>query len=382
MRVSGRSIIQKYIEYTERFYDIENFSVDKRRDYTKKFIGYTAQKLKARISILFFPKVVFKRRNLFQGHRYTEIIRLHDPVDCGLIGGWSDLCHAFRNGYGFVWAGGIIAAFELALHVGEYRYLERIIQGLSHAEITANSRRLVYLYEDTQPLGLTLSSVYRKSVKISTVCIAHGFFPNNRANLVFEGNNSHYNFVWDLSQRKFFDESKTKVIELGIPYDYKLVSSVNAERVVLLGHSGPETNLSEYFLTYGHLLYVYNVLKKSGLSVKFKPHPQDDKEYAAKIFQADVIQDLYDEIKSGSVIAGFISSALYEAKMHGTITIGLDTQQLSYDRSFDVDKAFLYEQYSNIPAFLKSLSSETGKEKKIMIDSLKKRFSSSVSQLY
>lgn len=378
----AEDITSLYLKYIQKFSHVEEFSMEARSEYAHTIFGAFTQKLKSIIFTEIVSKFLHTRSQyLFQGCRYHEIIETRNKSECMIVGGWSDLYYAFKYGYKFFWVGGVIAAFEIALHTGNYTYLNKVIQVLRKIDIAGDKSSFLFLYEDTQPLGLVLSSVFKESGNVSTVCIAHGFFPESKSNLTFEGNNSNYNFVWDMSQRKFFDEDRTKVIELGLTYDFSLVKKVNRERVVLLGHSGPETNLVEYFSTYSHLLLLYNILKEEGYDVKFKPHPQDDKKYAFKIFKGDIAHDFYKELNNGSIFAGFISSALYEAKVHGAPTVGLDTEHLSYSRAFDVGKSFKISEYKDIHSYLTTLPDEKGRNEDSICISLADRFDSAMSEI-
>jgi len=122
---------------------------------------------------------------------------------------------------------------------------------------------------------------------------------------------------------------------------------------------------------------IYNILKKYKYDVKFKPHPQDDGKYPVKTFGKDVIGDLRGEIKKGSIFIGFVSSALYEAKMHGLPVLGLDTRNLSYKRSFDVSKSFSLSGYNRIPEYIESMTVDFNIN--VETESLSERFNSAMN---
>ena len=119
------------------------------------------------------------------------------------------------------------------------------------------------------------------------------------------------------------------------------------------------------------------MLKENDYCVKFKPHPRDNGLNARKFFGEDISTDFHQEMRNGSIIIGFVSSALYEAKLHGLHVIGLDTDLLSWKRSFEVDRSFKASEYKNIPDYLNSLSTQIHRE--IEPDSLAKRFSNAIS---
>jgi len=381
MSVSSKEIIDQYINHAELFKGFEEFGLDNRKKYSLSFYGRAIQKIKVYFFLIFIEKpgsslskYIFEHQN--ERYLYKNFIELLEPADCSVIGGLSNLFRTTKSKHGFIWGGGIIAAFEIALHLGNYKYLDKIIHRLNLWNDECNEI-VIFLHEDTQPLGLVLSSVFKKSDNISTVCIAHGFFPETDDGLTYEGNNSNFNFIWDKSQEKFFDKEKTSVILLGLPYEYNIVNKINTNNIILLGHTGEEIVFDEYWQTYAHNYYIYNMLKENDYCVKFKPHPRDNELNVRKFFGEDISTDLNHEMRKGSIIVGFTSSALYEAKMRGLHVIGLDTDLLVSKRSFEVDKSFKASEYKNIPHYLNSLSTQINKA--IEPDSLAKRFSNAMS---
>jgi len=387
MSVSSKEIIDQYINHAELFKGFEEFGLDNRKKYSLSFYGRAIQKIKVYFFLIFIEKpgsslskYIFEHQN--ERYLYKNFIELLEPADCSVIGGLSNLFRTTKSKHGFIWGGGIIAAFEIALHLGNYKYLDKIIHRLNLWNDECNEI-VIFLHEDTQPLGLVLSSVFKKSDNISTVCIAHGFFPETDDGLTFEGNNCNFNFIWDKSQEKFFDKEKTSVILLGLPYEYSVINKVDKNNIILVGHYtnpselGSSKDLFESLLTYAHMFFVYNRLKENDYCVKFKKHPQDNSLYARKFFGEDISTDLNREMRKGSIIVGFASSALYDAKMRGLHVIGLDTELLSYKRSFEVDKSFKASEYKNIPHYLNSLSTQINKA--IEPESLAKRFSNAMS---
>ena len=253
------NIISKYQFNVKSFDRIEDFGIEKRSLYAHSTFGKFLLKVKVSVSLVLLPKSgKFFKKNIFEGCRYPDIIDLFNPEDCSIIEGWHAFPTVIKKRQGFIWGGGIIAAFEIAMHLGDYTFLNRIIDRLNLWNID-QKEMFLYLYEDTQPLGIVLSSVFFNSKNIHTICIAHGYFPDTDSKLKYEGNNSNYNFVWSLSQAKFFNKD-VNVTLLGLPYEYSMAKILNKNRIILLGHSGEGTNMFEYLLTYFHMFFVYNLL--------------------------------------------------------------------------------------------------------------------------
>ena len=380
MAITSKEIILHYKRYENAFFGVEQFGGDKRKKFTLSLIGRSIHIIKVIIFLLFAPKSASSlKKYIFEGYRYKDIIDLFDKDDYSVIVGVSNLFQATKKRQHFIWGGGIIGAFELALYLDKYKYLDKVINRLNLWN-DGVSRVFLFLYEDTQPIGLVLSKVFYKSKNISTICIAHGFYLLNPSkkeiNDFWNGRNCNFNFVWNLSQKKFFNTEKSSVILLGLPYQYKIVNEVDCNKIVLLGHSGPEENINDYFLTYSHFEFIYRLLKENNFSVKFKPHPQDKTDFPKSFFGDDIANDLYGEFTEGSIFVGFYSSSLYEAQAHGLHIIGLDTVLLAYDRSFTPNKSFKSEQYLEIPSYLTSLSLSSNNMTSIP---LKKRFHDALS---
>jgi hypothetical protein len=360
MIITSKEIILHYKSYENAFKGVEEFDGDKRRKFTLSLIGRSIHIIKVYVFLFFAPKSASSlNKYIFEGYRFKDIIGLFEKDDYSVIVGASNLFHATKKRQHFIWGGGIIAAFELARYLDKYKYLDKIINRLNLWNDGA-SRVFLFLYEDTQPLGLVLSKIFYKSKNITTICIAHGFYllypRNKQINNFWNGRNCNFNFVWNPSQEKFFDTEKTSVIMLGLPYQYNVVNVVDRNNVILIGHSGPEADINDYFLTYSHMEFIYKLLKENNFSVKFKPHPQDKTDYPKTFFGNDIANDLYKEMKEGAIFVGFLSSSLYEAQIHGLHVIGLDTSLLPYDRSFKTNKSFKSEEYIDIPSYLASLS--------------------------
>ena len=359
MAITSKEIILEYKRYLDAFKGVEDLGSDKRKAFTSSLIGRSIYIIKVYIFLFFAPKSSSSlKKYIFEGFRYKDIIDLFEKKDYSVILGLSNLFQATKKRQHFIWGGGIIAAFELALYLDKYKYLDKIINRLNLWNNGSN-RVFLFLYEDTQPLGIVLSKIFYESKNISTICIAHGFYLNPRKkeiNNFWDGRSCNFNFVWSLNQKKFFNTEKTSVILLGLPYQFKIVKEVDINNIILLGHSGPEENIHDYFLTYSHMKFIYKLLKENNFSVKFKPHPQDKTAFPKNFFGDDIATDLYRQFSEGSIFVGFISSSLYEAQIHGLHTIGLDTDLLAFDRCFMPDKSFKSEEYRDIPSYLASLS--------------------------
>jgi len=360
MLINSKSVISEYVDYVKSFDGIEDFDFENRSKYTLSLYGKLVQRIKiyGTLFLMSISNLSYCNKYIFHGYRFPEIIDLFDKSDCTVIGGLSDMFRTISTRRSFIWGGGVISAFEIALHTENYEYLDKMIDVISKLNHNKTDNSFLYLYEDTQPLGRVLSSVFKENPKIHTICIAHSLLSVNKAGLIVDGNNSNVNLVWDETQRVFFDEKKTKVAVFGIPYEVNIVEEVDLNRIILLGYAGPTTNLFEYMLTYSHMIYIYDLLKRYDYDVKFKPHPQDKSSFPSEIFGEDVVFDFHEEIKRGAVFAGFASSAMYEAKKHGLFVIGLDTDLLSYERSFEYDREFTIAEYKSIPGYLKTLQAK------------------------
>ena len=373
-------IISKYNERVESLKEVEGFDMSKRESYSLSFFGKTIQKSKVIISLLLLQGLDKKdTKYIFEEYRYPDVINEFHPSDCTIIGGVRDLFKTIINGHRFVWGGGITSAFEIALWRGEYKHLNNIIKVIEKLNVTNYQYRLLFLSEDTLPLGIVLSSIFKDSKHVQTICIQHGMFHIQKHNKVLpEGHNSNINFLWHDSQSVLFDTKQTHVITLGVPFKRKKILSRSNKRIILVGHCSIEFNTFEFITAYAHLFKVYNILKTNQYTVKFKAHPRDKSAMSKECFGSDLVFSLQEEIQRGSIFVGFTSSVLFEVYELGLVSIGLDTKDFSVDRAFDVSKEFKFSEYELIHKYIND-SRESFGTNLLEHDDLSSRLKSSLS---
>ena len=131
-------IISKYKMRVEALNEVEGVNMSKRESYSLSFFGKTIQKSKVIISLLLLQGLDKKdTKYIFEEYwRYPDIINEFRPSDCTIIGGLSDFFKTIVNGQRFVWGGGIVSAFEIALWRGEYKHLNKIIKVIEKLNVT------------------------------------------------------------------------------------------------------------------------------------------------------------------------------------------------------------------------------------------------------
>ena len=66
-------------------------------------------------------------------------------------------------------------------------------------------------------------------------------------------------------------------------------------------------------------------------------------------FAEGISTDFYQEMKTGTIFVGFISSSLYKSHIHGLNAIGLVTDLLSHNGNYKADMSFKSSEYKHIP---------------------------------
>jgi len=183
------------------------------------------------------------------------------------------------------------------------------------------NRVLIFLYEDTQPVGTFLAhlpSLLPGNAK--AICLQHGYF-NPRQPMRYEGLLCEYNFVWDQFQATLIGAVPEKTFVIGLPYSAIAHAKDNLS-IILVGTGDPYfPRYRETLLTYSR---IYNYLIKSlGLPVLYRPHPS---EYANPACTS-VLRSTFESLDSlgtedrlantQSVFIGNVSSLLYAARCTG-----------------------------------------------------------------
>jgi len=332
-----------------------------------------------RLVLLIIPLLFVRKppKYIFQGLRHRGLIEVLPSSEVMVLGGRGEYLYCLKRGYSFHWIGYIAKAFQLYIWAGKKEPFSKaliFIQNLFLAQ--AGERRYLFLWEDSLPTGLTLSTALASIPGLNVVCIAHGMFTRYKGKGVPpEGEQCKFNLVWDVSQRKLFnggDDPATFV--LGIPYEVKPPQAIT-HNVVLVGHCGRSTSVAEYCFSLYHFNKIFTILQRANINVSFRPHPQDDINFIRSIFPSVCVENKQELFASGRMaFIGFASTLLYEARQHGNITIALDSSELPYEIDFNVDGVVLASDYEKLPLYLSNLFDARSVQVNINVGSLSSRF--------
>lgn len=339
------------------------------------------------ISVInFFPIGKSVPKYIFEGLRHRHLIEILPVSEVMILGGRNEFFYCYKKGYKFHWIGYISKTFQLYIWADKRKPFYKAVQCIIKIFMKhANEKKYLFLWEDSQPTGMTLSASLKSIPYLNIICIGHGLLGNYRGvRFIPEGLSCRFNLVWDKSQVKLFtgsDEINTATFVLGLPYDI-VRSQALSRHVILVGHVGRGSDSIEYFYSLYHFSKIYRFLINSGFLVSFRPHPQDDVGYISKIFNSVNIQDKHQLFSSGRMAyIGFSSSLLYEAGQFGNIVIALDSSPLSCKVEFDADSIILEGDYDNLPLILSNLFDARSIEVDTDIGSLSSRFYNCLLQI-
>jgi hypothetical protein len=316
-------------------------------------------------------------RYVFQGLRYLSLIESLPATEVLILGGRRELRLCLQRGYKFHWIGYLAKSFELYRWGDEENLFPKVVNYIQTVfETDDGENRYLFLWEDSQPVGVTLSNALASIPRLSIVCIAHGMFLRYKGARALppEGKHCKFNFVWSDSQRRLVkggDDPCTFV--LGLPYNVKVSSSVR-HAVVIVGHCGREFNKEEYFYSYYHFTKIFSLLDRAGFEVSFRPHPTDDINFAHSNFSVINTEEKQQLFSRGRMVfIGIASSLMYEARQSGNVVIALDTPQLTYYVDFNVDHVIKEDDYKELPLYLSGLMNSDLMKREINTEPLASR---------
>jgi hypothetical protein len=322
---------------------------------------------------------------IFHGLRHRALLEILPRSEVLVLGGRNEYMYCLQKGYRFHWIGYISKSFQLYIFENKKQPFFRFIKYIRNLFLNKiKSNTYLFLWEDTQPTGLTLSVALRSIPNLNIVCVAHGMFLRYKNEFVpAEGQQCKFNLVWAESQKKMFKEKNgCATFVLGLPYDVK-PSSKLSRNVVLIGHCGLDGEKIEYFYSLYHFCKIFTVLDKAGFNVSYRPHPQDNVNFVKSIFSKVSFEDKNTALAlERRIYIGFMSSMLFEASKFGNIVIGLDCSPiLPIELDFDLDGYIIESNYPNLPEYLLSLLTKFSKIDDKQIDDFPKRFYNCIEQI-
>lgn len=284
--------------------------------------------------LLIKPK---KKLYFFEGGRFSELHALLPADQVVIIGGLRELRYCKQHGYGFHWDGYIRKLFNIFYFLKinmAMSILIFMVRNLIGRQL-GNTGRL-FLFEDTVQIGCSLALILKDITPV--ICIAHGTISKEQAgfDLVADGGVCSFNFVYDEYQRRTLERLGSICFKMGLPYEIPELLGWS-EEVVLIEQSTPDMP-EEYEFWLPLMVNLYGFLRKSGYSVIYRARPGVD---------TRTLIDKFDVVHSGDkmsllsgarkIFIGSNSTLLYEAKIAGHVTIGLDDSRFPYVREYLTD---------------------------------------------
>ena len=361
-----------------------NIASGRRRQYSRTSLLLHSLFLRSVLLIAHFLYLRKPPKYVFQGLRHRGLIEVLPASEVMVLGGRGEFLYCLKRGCRFHWIGYISKSFQLYIWGGEKKIFPEALLFIRKLFLNpGGEKRYLFLWEDSLPTGLTLSIALASIPALNVVCIAHGMFPRYKEkSLPPEGVSCKFNLIWDVSQKKLFkggDDPATFV--LGLPYEVTIPHSMS-RNIVLVGHCGRSSDMTEYFFSLYHFSKIYAILQRAGFAVSFRPHPQDDVNFIRSVFPTVCVADKNALLASKRMVfMGFASSLLHEARQFGSIVIALDNSIFPYELDFDVDGIVLASAYEELPLYLSNILDSPPMLIDARVKSLSTRFHRCIRQI-
>ena len=288
---------------------------------------------------------------IFEGIRNSNYMSAFNPQSVIVIGSHIERQYAKSHGYGFQWSFPIVSATQAKMYRDwNYPILRQLSVWVN--ELSRFRSVVLFLYEDTQPLGVFLVHLGRAlENKVTSVCIQHGYFANFKTELRYDGRLSDINFVWDEKHISIIGSNRNAAFVIGLPYA-AAAAPCDELSVVLVGTGMAGDGNNHYLESLSAYVYIANFIKKSlGLKVYYRPHPNEwqDEDLLMGLRSKFQLLDDVDKVRRLNgprlVFIGTVSSLLYEAGLAGHFVAHLKlydkaTPSFEYDFEFQPPEMF------------------------------------------
>lgn len=328
---------------------------------------------------------VFRRSNgasfVFEGTRFSDLHALLPPERVVILGGLRARNYCAQHGYGFEWDGYIKALF-LLFYRKNIPLAMRLLGFIARASIgrSVSNGGALFLFEDTVPLGISLSLVLRRCAPV--ICITHGYTLSaaDGSLLLPDGELCRYNVLYDEDQRGVFAGLDSKFFTMGLPYEIPEIGGID-EQIVLVEQAEPDTP-EEYEYCLLRMVKLSELLQKIGCSVVYRVRPGVARAGLEGRFPA-LHQGPKDELLGGGrkIFVGYNSTLLYEAKACGHITIGMNQDGLRYFRRFNTDLELRDLNLIEVQKIVDAARRIVRDAPSLKVKSLKERFGECLSEI-
>jgi hypothetical protein len=348
-------------------------TIEFKRSYSISFITHCKAWIGVFYLVFYKPKKL--RKYFFQGSRNSQVLDIFSPSDITIIGGKYEKRNSSDKGFGFFWTGGIVAAILLTSKKNKSIALQ--IQIALFLKKFKNKTYYFFLIEDTLPVGSFFAKLGNEINK-PTILIQHGYITGSE--ILIDGKNCTYNILYSIDQAKFIQNHNAKSFELGPPFDIKNNDNIINE-VILVGTGGKGYISELYYKALDVYLMIEKKLLISGISVLYRPHPNEDySDYYSKFNKIDMSS--VSECISGprKVFIGYVSTLLFEAKTfgHGVVAItDPEEPSLAYTPDYEIEA----NNIGNIEEVILLLQQKLKNKKITKLDPLKKRFIEILDQI-
>ena len=284
--------------------------------------------------------------------RFKNYFKIFPKKQIFIIGSRFDKKFAESNGYNFLYTFPIATSVAIKVY-NKFDYFLNL-HFKRWLKFLNNKKVKFFLYEDTQFVGSFLSILSKHLLNSRSVCLQHGFFMKNY-NVIPDGKNTDYNFLWEKNQIKISNLNNCKII--GLDYVANAIPSKNIN--VIFVSSGEFLNNEKlyYKILKSFSLIRKELKKKYNFKYFYRPHPSEYMDtnkinYAKNLIgNIDSLNKVQRLNGCKSIFIGCQSSLMFEAGYAGHVVAYFDIP-VSYYKiwkpSYKYDFKIIYNQYNSL----------------------------------
>jgi len=290
---------------------------------------------------------------IFEGIRNKEYMKAFNSNSIVIIGSHIEKEYAMLHGYGFCRSFPIDSSIQTKIsRKWNYPAAKQVM--LWSMMLSRFKRVILFLYEDTQPLGAFFVSLGRlRPSTITSVCIQHGYYAKTYYPIRNEGGLCDINFVMSLQQVELIGANASRTYEIGLQYTASAKPYEGILYVILVG-TGMVADGTDY---YQRSISAYSCIQDMLANVKnveviYRPHPNEIDNgktlcyLRSKFSLIDEVDKLVRLNGPRSIFIGTISTLLYEAGVAGHhiahLKLGDGVPAFQFDFGFEESEIELF----------------------------------------
>ncbi len=262
-----------------------------------------------------------------EGHKYLTYLPKSLADQIVIIGSYNSKRIALKNNSNHTFAFPIHASIIISCCTGIRIFLLLQVHRW-YQHLLSKDSVLIFLDEDTQPVGAFFSIISKTLSNSRSICIQHGYFRDINKSLPVDGSLCDLNFSWDLEQARLIKPNLNGCHVLGPFIDIKYTDHKPITSLIFVGTGENSYNPDKY----NRLLNIFSMIIRSkalqalDFPLMYRPHPWEIVSGEPKSLSSSNIELIPKDLllyKERRIFIGHYSSLLYEAGLCGHVVINI-----------------------------------------------------------